>query len=362
MTTLLTTDGPIEEVAPPALRAAPSLAPSSSSGLIAARPVTGRSVGWLIVLWIGVAVLGMFVVLYALEPLFQQREQRLLLDQYRVEVEHAANASMGLPGIEVPKLAPETGSAVGVLEVGPLQMQQVVTEGVSPSDTARGPGHVPGTAAPGQPGNSVIVGRRGAYGGPFGDIDQLHAGDAILLTTTQGQSVYKVDTIRDVGISTASSDAGSSLDVASVDAAPADDPTGTTPTTIAPTLPAGEAIPLDAVFGSSKDDRLTLVTSATRGPLNASIATVVVAKLQGEPFTPTPQNGRTTGQIGTAGDATAWAPLILALLALVATVAVAVYLYRRSSPRVAYLLTISPLVVFMIVTAESLSRLLPAWM
>ncbi len=358
MTTLMSTDDP-HEVVGPSLAAAP--APIVHDNLVNARPVTGRSVGWLIVLWIGVAVLGVFVVLYALEPLFQQREQRLLLDQYRVDIEHAANESMGLPGIEAPKLAPETGSAVGVLEIGPIQLQQVVVEGVTPSDTARGPGHVPGTAAPGQPGNSVLVGRRGAYGGPFGDLEQLHAGDSILVTTTQGQSVYKVDTIRDVGITTASSANGTSLDIASVDAAPAD-ATGTPGTTIAPTLPEGESVPLESLYGASPDDRLTLITSMTRAPLNSSTATVVVAKLQGVPYTPTPQNGRTAGQLGVSGDATAWAPLILALLAYAATVAVAVYLYRRSSPRVAYLLTVSPLVVFTIVTAESLSRLLPAWM
>ena len=49
---------------------------------------------------------------------------------------------------------------------------------------------------PGQPGNSAIVARRSAFGGPFRPLGSLELGDEILVTTTQGQSIYVVTEVR----------------------------------------------------------------------------------------------------------------------------------------------------------------------
>lgn len=54
--------------------------------------------------------------------------------------------------------------------------------GVHPLVLERGPGHWPGTALPGQPGNGVISGHRTTFTHPFGDLDLLEPGDPILLT------------------------------------------------------------------------------------------------------------------------------------------------------------------------------------
>jgi sortase A len=56
----------------------------------------------------------------------------------------------------------------------------------------RGPGHVPGTAFPGMPGNVFIAGHRTTYGAPFGRIDELQKGDKIIFTTAEGKQVYTV--------------------------------------------------------------------------------------------------------------------------------------------------------------------------
>jgi hypothetical protein len=62
-----------------------------------------------------------------------------------------------------------------------------------------GPGHRRDTPLPGQVGNSVIAGRRATYGGPFGSIERLHAGDQILVTTGQGKQSFKVLGVRRAG-------------------------------------------------------------------------------------------------------------------------------------------------------------------
>ena len=88
---------------------------------------------------------------------------------------------------------------------------------------------------------------------------------------------------------------------------------------------------------------------------------MVVAKLDGEPYPPTPQNGRTDAQTGRTGDSSAWAAVVLALLGYAALIAACIAVYRRFRFRVAYLLTIPPLVALTLVAGETISRLLPAW-
>jgi len=122
-----------------------------------------------------------------------------------------------------------------------------------------------------------------------------------------------------------------------------------------------EQVTVDALYGKTKDDRLTLVTSASALPTNGSDATVVVAKLQGQPFAPTPQGGRTDDQTGLSGEAAAWSSLLLAVVIAVGSVALAVWFFRRCSRPVAYLLSVAPLIGAFIVLGETISRLLPAW-
>jgi sortase A len=56
----------------------------------------------------------------------------------------------------------------------------------------RGPGHIPTTAYPGQPGNCVISGHRTTYGAPFRHIEQLATGDIITLETATSVYIYEV--------------------------------------------------------------------------------------------------------------------------------------------------------------------------
>ena len=357
-------------------------------------PVQQISTGPLVALWCVIAVVIFGLVLYVIEPLFQERDQGMLLDNYRTSIDKAANQATGLQGVEVPTVAPAFGSPVSVLEIGSLGLQTVVVEGVDSATTRVGPGHVPGTAAPGQPGNSVIVGRRTMFGGTFGDLSSMTIGDEIIVTTTQGQTLYQVT---DVGGSELTPDANpitapavpapttttTSTTTTTVPAVEGAAPTETVPpaaevsvdaavaeatgeSTTTPGAPVesslnGGKLPLNSLYGTSTDDRLTLVTSASAFPWNSAEADVVVAVMIGKPFAPTPQNGRMADQTGNTGDTTAWPIVLLSVIFLAATIAGTVLLYRRSSPRVAYLLTVPPLVVFAILAAESFSRLLPAW-
>jgi sortase A len=67
-----------------------------------------------------------------------------------------------------------------------------VIEGVGVDDLKNGPGHYPDTPLPGQAGNAAIAGHRSTYGAPFANVNDLHAGDPITVTTLQGSFHYSV--------------------------------------------------------------------------------------------------------------------------------------------------------------------------
>ena len=71
-----------------------------------------------------------------------------------------------------------------------------ISYGTSNASLAQGPGWYDGTAPPGAGGNIAIAGHRTGFGAPFGDLDRMSAGDALVLETPQGQTrTYEVSTI-----------------------------------------------------------------------------------------------------------------------------------------------------------------------
>ena len=314
----------------------------------------------LVGLWLVILVVCVGLVLYLVEPIFQQRTQARLLSTYQAEISHAHYSIAGLTNGQTSSAAPNLGSPVGILEIPQMHLRQAVVEGVSSQQTADGPGHVPGTAAVGQPGNSAVVGRRSTYGGPFGSLGDLHQGDRILVTTVQGQTVYKVSSVRQEVITT-TAPTSSQLGSSGVGAASTANAQLSQSSQRVAAAQASRSVDLDELYGPTKANQLTLVTSSSAWPLNGSKGTVVIATMATRPFAPTPQNGRTSDQTGLTGDAAAWTGLLLAVQGLALSVLGAAFLYRRFGMRVAYLLTTPPLIVFVILIAEASSRLLPAW-
>ena len=91
-----------------------------------------------------------------------------------------------------PPPPPAEGDAMAHLLIPTIGVDKIVVEGVTLDDLKRGPGHYPDAPMPGQPGNAAIAGHRTTYGAPFNRIDELEAGDEILLTTLQGAFRYEV--------------------------------------------------------------------------------------------------------------------------------------------------------------------------
>jgi sortase A len=141
-------------------------------------------------------VLGFLIELTLVGGLQHDRDQAQAFRELRVQLATgiAPVAALGEDG----KLL-LSGTPVAILEIPRLGLQQVILEGSSSRVLMSGVGHRRDTVLPGQAGTAVVLGRRGAYGGPFGGIDGLQRGDAIIVTTGQGKHTYTVLGVRRAG-------------------------------------------------------------------------------------------------------------------------------------------------------------------
>jgi sortase A len=215
----------------------------------------------------------------------------------------------------VPRAHP--GDAVLVLQVPRIGLNEVAVEGASASELRSGPGHVQGSPIPGERGNSVIVGRRTRYGGPFNRLHELKKGDRIVVQTRRSTIVtYTVDRVTSVG--------------------------------------RDSAVPLER----TKAPRLTLVTAGPGlSPNRNVVVTASPVKGQAAPIRSTglvaPPNQLTAGDL----DQRPTSPIVgaLAAVALLLVAALAIFvtgrdLRRRYSPLVATAV-IAPVVALSVVLA-----------
>ena len=91
-------------------------------------------------------------------------------------------------------LPPVPGDAFARLYVPALPGYdpRVVVEGVGVEDLKLGPGHIPGTALPGEVGNVVLSGHRTTYGAPFNRWAELPPGAEVVVETRDRWFTYTV--------------------------------------------------------------------------------------------------------------------------------------------------------------------------
>lgn len=145
---------------------------------------------------LSILTLGFLANLLIVSQLVHARDQEVLYSDFRSELANAV-APVGQLDVSGALLAP--GMPVAVLEIPDIGMKEVVVEGTTSSVTQSGPGHKRDTVLPGQAGTSVIYGRQAAFGGPFGQLEVLQPGMAIVATTGQGVAEYVVTGVRRPG-------------------------------------------------------------------------------------------------------------------------------------------------------------------
>jgi len=84
------------------------------------------------------------------------------------------------------------GSVLTRLLIPKLKLNVLVVEGTSATALRAGAGHYVGTPLPGEAGNVAIAGHRTTFGRPFNHLDEMRAGDQVLLETPFNVFHYKV--------------------------------------------------------------------------------------------------------------------------------------------------------------------------
>lgn len=154
----------------------------------------GTSAGWMTSLdWVAVVRRGLLVLactvvafvlwLVVISGLTYDSAQQGLAREFTTDLVDA------VAPVNQPLVA---GEPVALLEVPSLGLRQVVVSGSGADQTVTGLGHLRTSTLPGQPGVSVVFGRRTSFGGPFSSIGTLEQGDVITTTTGQGVAEYEV--------------------------------------------------------------------------------------------------------------------------------------------------------------------------
>jgi sortase A len=252
--------------------------------------------------------LGLFLLYeFAYTGQVEHRSQRALLSEFRQR--------LALTQFDAPD-APVQGGPAAILRIPSIGLNQVVVEGSSPSDLKQGPGHLPSSPLPGEFGNSVLLGHRLTYGGPFAKLDQLQKGDTIDVLTGQGHFTYTVQ--------------GSQI--------------------VKPGQPD--------VIGPAPDSRLTLITSTSAF---GNDRRAITATLKGDPIAvPTrPPASAGADETGTSGDTAGLYLAVIWLIALAGVIYGAARAYR-SWPRLAAHLVTTPLILMLLLLLyQNLDRFLP---
>ncbi len=98
-----------------------------------------------------------------------------------------------LPGQSSPTLPDGTGIAYIYIPRLGRDYGYAIVQGTSDADLEKGPGHYTDTALPGQVGNFGVAGHRVGKGEPFLNLDQVQAGDAVIIQTKSDWFVYRIE-------------------------------------------------------------------------------------------------------------------------------------------------------------------------
>ena len=88
--------------------------------------------------------------------------------------------------------APEPVVQIGSIEIPKIGLTHPIYHGITMRNIDRGPSHWPGTAFPGESGNTVFAGHRVTHSHPFRNIDKLVPGDKVHFTVNGIKSNYVV--------------------------------------------------------------------------------------------------------------------------------------------------------------------------
>ncbi len=88
------------------------------------------------------------------------------------------------------------GALVGRLLIPTVKLDEVIAEGIGDEELDAGPGHLPGSALPGEPGNAVISAHRDRH---FHSLGRVVIGDTVITETRTARTTWVITGRKIVG-------------------------------------------------------------------------------------------------------------------------------------------------------------------
>ncbi len=121
--------------------------------------------------------------------LYQAQEMRRFASERRPKIRPAEIPPPPQSPTTVERPYPSIGSVVAMLSIARLGMATVVVEGAEERELKLGPGHIRGTALPGDGGNVGVAGHRDTF---FRPLRLIRGNDTVKVTTLEREFEYKV--------------------------------------------------------------------------------------------------------------------------------------------------------------------------
>jgi len=263
--------------------------------------------------------------------IYAARAQNELESDFEAQLEEASTTTTS--PLEAPPPPPE-GEAVARIKIPDIGVDWIVVNGVQTSDLKKGPGHYPETPMPGQVGNAAIAGHRTTYGAPFHRLDELAAGDEILVTTLAGTYTYTLQ----------------------------ENPFVVEPTEVEVLLPEPEVGPDGAPSGTFKAQ----ITLTTCNPKYSAAQRLIVKAVLDTGASPEPKPATTTPtdelslDAGLSGDDASLRPAVLWGGIVILVGGLWWFLFHRYPRWTTWLVAVLPFLVVLFFFYTYLERLLPA--
>jgi sortase A len=135
---------------------------------------------------LGLATLGYWGAVTLKGRFYQMREQK----QFSVP---PSRPNLQRTPPPAPKPAPKSGTVFAMLVIPRIGLSTVVVEGAGKQELELGPGHIPGTALPGEGGNVGVAGHRDTF---FRLLRLVRTNDTIQLINHEQEFRYKVVSTR----------------------------------------------------------------------------------------------------------------------------------------------------------------------
>ncbi len=165
---------------------------SSAAAAMPARAASRRPFPVRAVVIAAVALVASLVMAFIGSNVWASLQQRDLSRRFDVAMASWAKLDpVGRSEVTVGRGAPI--ARIGIPSIG---VEAIVVEGATPAAMRRAPGHIPGSAIPGEPGIALITANRVGFGGFFLRLDRVEVGDRIVTESPFGETTYTVTEVR----------------------------------------------------------------------------------------------------------------------------------------------------------------------